>query len=109
MAEERKRRGHREPPGVLEPRLVDDAGLLPYPEDSPRAGFQLPKFWSWFARVIGDTRLLLDPVAPQLICTGLDVLGLDAKDVWGQQWLKVLGLLYEGITTGYEPGKLIGG
>ncbi|KDR79208.1 hypothetical protein GALMADRAFT_243109 [Galerina marginata CBS 339.88] len=71
--------------------------------------FQLPKYWTWFARMTGDTRLLRDPVAPQLIYTGLDVLGLDAKYVWGQQWIKTLALIHEGITTGYEDGKLIGG
>lgn len=39
----------------------------------------------------------------------LDVMGREAKSVWGKQWMKVLALIYEGITTGYEEGKLIGG
>jgi len=29
--------------------------------------FQLPRYWTWFARMTSDTRLLQDPVAPQLI------------------------------------------
>lgn len=93
--------------------------------------FQLPRYWTWFARMTSDVRLLQDPVAPQLIYStpvssiespsptnrpisfsgtaGLDVLGLEAKDVWGQQWIKMLALIHEGITTGYESGKVIGG
>ncbi|KJA21837.1 hypothetical protein HYPSUDRAFT_140194 [Hypholoma sublateritium FD-334 SS-4] len=71
--------------------------------------FQLPRCWAWFARMTSDPRLLRDPVAPQLLYTGLDVLGLEAVDVWGQQWVKMLGLVHEGITVGYEKDKLIGG
>lgn len=29
--------------------------------------FQLPRYWTWFARMTNDTRLLRDPVAPQLL------------------------------------------
>lgn len=29
--------------------------------------------------------------------------------MWGQQWIKMLALIHEGITTGYEKDKLIGG
>lgn len=29
--------------------------------------FQLPRIWTWFARMTGDYRLLQDPVAPQLL------------------------------------------
>lgn len=36
-------------------------------------------------------------------------MGAEAADVWGKQWIKVLALVYEGITNGYEGGKLIGG
>jgi len=36
-------------------------------------------------------------------------MGLEAKDIWGKQWVKVLALIYDGITVGYEEGKLIGG
>ncbi|KIM43766.1 hypothetical protein M413DRAFT_443667 [Hebeloma cylindrosporum] len=71
--------------------------------------FQLPRFWTWFARMTSDTRLLQDPVAPQLIYTGLDVLGLEAMDIWGQQWIKMLALIHEGVTTGYDNGNVIGG
>lgn len=30
----------------------------------------------------------------------LDVLGADAKVVWGRQWIKILALLYESVTVG---------
>jgi nucleoporin GLE1 len=36
-------------------------------------------------------------------------MGFEAGQVWGKQWMKVLALIYEGITTGYDNGKLIGG
>ncbi|KAF8154531.1 GLE1-like protein-domain-containing protein [Crassisporium funariophilum] len=71
--------------------------------------FQLPRYWTWFARLTADKMMLEHSVAPQLIYTALDVLGLEAKDIWGQQWIKLLALIYDGITTGYEDGKLIGG
>ncbi len=42
---------------------------------------------------------------------GLDVNGAMARDVWGGQWLKLMGILYEGATTGLygSEGRLIGG
>lgn len=39
----------------------------------------------------------------------LDVMGLEAGEVWGRQWMKVLALVHEGITNGYDTDKLIGG
>jgi nucleoporin GLE1 len=36
-------------------------------------------------------------------------MGLEAGEVWGRQWMKVLALIHEGITNGYDTGKLIGG
>ncbi|KAF9527169.1 GLE1-like protein-domain-containing protein [Crepidotus variabilis] len=71
--------------------------------------FQMPRYWTWMARMLGDERLLKESVAPQLIFTALDVMGVEARDVWGRQWIKVLALVYEGITKGYHQGKLIGG
>lgn len=34
-----------------------------------------------------------------------------ACEVWGQQWIRLLALLYEGVTVGYHgvEGQLIGG
>ncbi|KDR78601.1 hypothetical protein GALMADRAFT_63700, partial [Galerina marginata CBS 339.88] len=71
--------------------------------------FQLPRFWTWFARMVGGTKLLHKAISPQLIYTALDVLGVDAENLWGQQWIEMLALVHEGVTTGYENGKLIGG
>lgn len=41
----------------------------------------------------------------------LDVNGVNAKSIYGAQWMKMLEVLYEGSTTGLfgQPGKLIGG
>jgi len=77
--------------------------------------FQMPRYWIWFARLMGEAGLLETAVAPQLIYVALDVFGLDAKDFWGHQWIKMLALLYEGVTVGIGGGvqgvnpKLIGG
>jgi len=38
------------------------------PVEKPlHAMFQLPRYWTWFARMTSDTRLLQDAVSPQLI------------------------------------------
>lgn len=44
----------------------------------------------------------------------LDIMGTDAKDIWGVQWIKVLALIYQGVTEGLPNGSsneklLIGG
>jgi len=36
--------------------------------------FQLPRYWTWFARLLGDPKLLADPIAPQLIYSKLFIL-----------------------------------
>lgn len=36
-------------------------------------------------------------------------MGLDAVAIFGQQWIKMLNLIYKGVTVGWEEGKLIGG
>lgn len=45
------------------------------------------------------------------MAAGLDVGGVEARDIWGQQWIKLLSLLYEGVTTGLKGSnqRLIGG
>ncbi|KDQ53898.1 hypothetical protein JAAARDRAFT_416034 [Jaapia argillacea MUCL 33604] len=73
--------------------------------------FQMQRYWVWFARMLGEGQLLDSSVAPLLMHTGLDVGGLDAKPAFGRQWIKMLGLLYEGVTTGFggSTERLIGG
>ncbi|KAH7926574.1 hypothetical protein BV22DRAFT_1118778 [Leucogyrophana mollusca] len=71
--------------------------------------FQLPRFWAYFARIMGDARLLDTAVAAEVIHAALDVGGLEARSVWGQQWVKLLELLYEGATKGIGGGKTLGG
>ncbi|KAF7364869.1 hypothetical protein MVEN_00357200 [Mycena venus] len=71
--------------------------------------FQLPRCWTWFARILGDRTLLESPVAAQLIYTALDVLGSHALEVWGHQWVKMLELIYAGVTVGFAEGRFIGG
>ncbi|GLB40961.1 putative GLE1-like protein [Lyophyllum shimeji] len=71
--------------------------------------FRLPRYWMWFSRVLKDKRLLETAAAPQLMYTALDVMGSQARMIWGHQWNKMLELMYEGVTAGYGGGKIIGG
>jgi nucleoporin GLE1 len=102
------------------------AAPVPQPLDKM---FQLPRFWTYFARMIGDERLLETAVAAQVLhgafflqlgafplslldsAAALDVGGMEAKFIWGNQWVKMMELLYEGATTGIGgvAGKLVGG
>ncbi|KAG6839595.1 hypothetical protein C0991_001047 [Blastosporella zonata] len=88
--------------------------------------FQLPRFWAWLTRLLKNKQLLELPVAPQLIYSvyffpfsrhwtnepttaALDSMDIEGRKIWGHQFNKLLELIYEGVTTGYEAGKLIGG
>jgi nucleoporin GLE1 len=90
--------------------------------------FRLPRYWAFCARILQQPQLLDAPVGPEVIhseyilgtlyflcsCSAiaaLDVAGASAREIWGAQWVKLLGTLYEGATTGLfgETGRLIGG
>ncbi|KAJ7701459.1 GLE1-like protein-domain-containing protein [Mycena rosella] len=71
--------------------------------------FQLPRCWMWLARILADHALLESVVGAQLIYTALDVLGSHALEVWGHQWVKMLELVYQGVTVGFAEGRFIGG
>lgn len=95
--------------------------------------FRLPRCWTWFSRIMSNPALLESPVAAQLIysmsiysitlrlarpltvsaipilAAALDVLGSHALEVWGQQWVKMLELVYQGATIGFAEGRLLGG
>ncbi|KAI0646290.1 GLE1-like protein-domain-containing protein [Trametes meyenii] len=72
---------------------------------------RLPRYWTFFTRMLKDSQLLDSSIAPQVMYTALDVGGLLAREVWGQQWVRLLALMYEGVTVGYhgQEGRLIGG
>jgi nucleoporin GLE1 len=36
-------------------------------------------------------------------------MGHDALRIWGGQWIKVLALVYEGVTVGFGLNRWIGG
>lgn len=91
--------------------------------------FRFPRYWTFFARMLSAPQLLESPVAPEVLygemmsssfrvlvikftsAAALDVAGAAARDIWGVQWIKLLGVLYEGVTTGLfgQEGRLIGG
>ncbi|OJT07083.1 Nucleoporin gle1 [Trametes pubescens] len=72
---------------------------------------RLPRYWTFVSRMLKDPQLLDSSVAPQVLHAALDVGGLLAREVWGQQWVRLLSLLYDGVTVGYHglQGRLIGG
>ena len=41
----------------------------------------------------------------------MDIGGLNACEIWGAQWARLLALLFDGVTMGYHgmEGRLIGG
>ncbi|KAA1472669.1 hypothetical protein DENSPDRAFT_839008 [Dentipellis sp. KUC8613] len=116
-AERTKVRGYREGETSAE-RAARVAGLLrvyfsilllPAPQPLPRP-FQLPRYWAYFARMLAQPRLLDAPLAAELLAVALDVGGTKACEIWGQQWVKLMALLYEGVTNGLAgSGRLIGG
>ncbi|KAI9566073.1 GLE1-like protein-domain-containing protein [Boletus coccyginus] len=73
--------------------------------------FRLPRYWTYFARMMNEERLLSTAVAAQLLYTALDVGGMEAKHIWGKQWVKLLELLYEAATVGIggKSDTLLGG
>ncbi|KAH6909820.1 GLE1-like protein-domain-containing protein [Coprinopsis sp. MPI-PUGE-AT-0042] len=59
---------------------------------------QLESAPEYSQRISGIVRVLLGDLA-------LDVMGADAADIWGWQWVKVLELVYEGATNGLYPER----
>ncbi|OCH90207.1 hypothetical protein OBBRIDRAFT_619396 [Obba rivulosa] len=78
------------------------------PRDPP---YRFARYWTYVSRMLDAPHLLQNPIAPAILYAALDVGGMDAARVWGQQWVKLLGLLYEGATVGLGGSKdrLIGG
>ncbi|KAF9062977.1 hypothetical protein BDP27DRAFT_1393990 [Rhodocollybia butyracea] len=80
----------------------------------PRQGpmkrmFQLPRYWTWMARMLGARTLLATSVGAEVLFIALDVLGADALQIWGHQFVKLLRLVYDGASEGLGDGKLMGG
>ncbi|KAE9399596.1 hypothetical protein BT96DRAFT_939277 [Gymnopus androsaceus JB14] len=71
--------------------------------------FQLPRYWTWMARMLGSRTLLATPVGAEILFIALEVLGADALQIWGYQFVKMLHLIYDGATDGLGDGKLLGG
>ena len=62
--------------------------------------WQLSRYWAYFARMLGGNVGMHSAAAPEILHVALDAGGIFAAHVWGQQWIKVLRVLYEGVTTG---------
>ncbi|KAL1705585.1 GLE1-like protein-domain-containing protein [Schizophyllum commune] len=81
------------------------------PGDKPIASrfFQTPRYWVWFARVLGSRSLLASDVCVSLMHAALEIFGADARKIWGKQWTKVLALIYDLVQNGIGEGKPLGG
>ncbi|KAI0323758.1 hypothetical protein GY45DRAFT_1376095 [Cubamyces sp. BRFM 1775] len=95
--------------GVM--RLYFQILVTPVPLDGPVAVVRLPTYWIFLSRMLKEPQLLDSPIAPQVLYTALDVGGLLACEVWGKQWVRLLALMYEGVTVGHHglEGRLVGG
>ncbi|KAJ3801006.1 GLE1-like protein-domain-containing protein [Lentinula aff. detonsa] len=71
--------------------------------------FQLPRYWTWVARLLGSRTLLVTPVGAEVLFVALEVLGTDATVIWGYQFVKILRLIYDASTEGLGGGKVLGG
>ncbi|KAL1731331.1 GLE1-like protein-domain-containing protein [Schizophyllum commune] len=81
------------------------------PGDKPISSrfFQTPRYWVWFARVLGSRSLLASDVCVSLMHAALEIFGADARKIWGKQWTKVLALIYDLVQNGIGEGKPLGG
>ncbi|KAG6850415.1 hypothetical protein H0H93_013640 [Arthromyces matolae] len=93
----------------ITPKIYFNIFKFPPNQQPLHPAFQLPRFWAWLTRILKNKQLLALPITPQLIYTALDVMDADGRKLWGHQYNKLLELVYDGVTKGYEPGKLIGG
>ncbi|GBE84307.1 hypothetical protein SCP_0602850 [Sparassis crispa] len=82
--------------------------LCTTPENALDTVYRLPRYWAYFARMLQQPKLLESPIAPELMLVALDVGDTMPRDMWGQQWVKMLEVLYEGVTVGLN-GVKIGG
>ncbi|KAL1677539.1 GLE1-like protein-domain-containing protein, partial [Schizophyllum commune] len=71
--------------------------------------FQTPRYWVWFARVLGSRSLLASDVCVSLMHAALEIFGAEARTIWGKQWTKVLALIYDLVQNGIGEGKPLGG
>ncbi|KAH9965292.1 GLE1-like protein-domain-containing protein [Russula dissimulans] len=77
--------------------------LLLLPSSPLSREFHTPRLWVFIARLVGQPALLQSSLAMELLSVALEVGGLHARNVWGSQWIKLMALLYEGVTTDPSP------
>ncbi|EMD36459.1 hypothetical protein CERSUDRAFT_156135 [Gelatoporia subvermispora B] len=119
-AERVKLRGRREDESVADftarvaayMRVYFHALCMPETQGAARdPPYRFARVWTYFSRMLDAPHILLNPVAPAIMYAALEVGGTEAARMWGQQWAKLMGLLYEGVTVGLGGSneRLIGG
>ncbi|KAJ3720442.1 GLE1-like protein-domain-containing protein [Lentinula raphanica] len=71
--------------------------------------FQLPRYWTWMARLLASRSMLSSAVGAEVLFVALEVLGAEALRIWGYQFVKILRLIYDASTEGLGNGKVLGG
>jgi len=101
--------------------------LLLLPPSAPLSReFHTPRLWTFIARLVRQPALLKSSLATELLSgasrafaitacliyqkrltetltVALEVGGSHGRSVWGSQWIKLMALLYEGVTTDPSP------
>lgn len=78
--------------------------LLLLPPSAPLSReFHTPRLWTFIAQLVKQPALLQSSLATELLSVALEVGGSHARNVWGAQWVKLMALLYEGVTTDPSP------
>jgi len=77
--------------------------LLLTPSSPLSREFHTSRLWVFIARLVGQPALLQSSLATELLSVALEVGGSHARNVWGSQWIKLVALLYEGVTTDPSP------
>ncbi|KAF9508515.1 hypothetical protein BS47DRAFT_1397742 [Hydnum rufescens UP504] len=57
------------------------------------AYLRFPRFWTWLARLVGNSDLMSDPAASHLLACALETAGDRAMEVWGKQMVKLRAAL----------------
>ena len=50
---------------------------------------RFPRFWTWLARLVGNSDLMSDSAAPHILACALETAGDRAMETWGKQMVKL--------------------
>lgn len=87
----------------LPPAFASNPAAVPYP-------FQLPRLWTWLARVTNDPGLMRDRASPHVLAAVIEAAGDCAADAWGKQIIKFRRVLgRKALEKDGDANSLLGG